>query len=287
MVGQFDRFPGTKKQDLIHRRLIREIHWQLIRDVSCTKKGQSKQLPEYFRYKGDILRSPQEIADNFNKYFTKIGPQLANQIPMGKKHFKDFLSTPNPLCFEFSELSESRILNFISKMKSKSSYGADSISNKVLKFIAPTIIQPLKHLINTSLRTGYFPDELKIAKTIPIYKDSDSHEFLNYRPISLINSLSRLIESIVCFQVTGFADACDLFSSHQYGFRSKHNVNHPLLHFSEKIFEALNEGRISLAIFIDLKKAFDTVNYKILLEKLEFYGIRNTELYWFKNYLQN
>ena len=208
--------------------------WQLITEVSGTKKGQSKQLPEYFRYKGDILRSPQDIADNFNKYFTKIGPQLANQIPKGKKHLKDFLSTPNPLSFEFLELSESRILNFISKMKSKSSYGADSISNKVLKFIAPTIIQPLKHLINTSLRTGYFPDELKIAKIIPIYKDSDSHKFSNYRPISLINSLSRLIESIVCFQVTGFADACDLFSSHQYGFRSKHNVNHALLHFSEK-----------------------------------------------------
>ena len=117
-----------------------------------------------------------------------------------------------------------------------------------------------------------------------VYKDSDSHEFSNYRPISLINSLSHLIESIVCFHVTGFADACDLFSFHQYGFRLKHNVNHPLLHFSEKIFYALNEGRISLAIFIDLKKAFDTVDYQILLE---FYGIRNRELNWFKNYLQN
>ena len=72
--------------------------------------------------------------------------------------------------------------------------------------------------------------------------------------------MSRLIESIVCFQVTWFADACDLFDPHQYGFRAKHNVNHPLLHFSEKIFQALNEGKISLAVSIDLKKAFDTVD---------------------------
>ena len=129
--------------------------------------------------------------------------------------------------------------------------------------------------------------ELKVAKVIPIYKDSDCHDFSNYRPISLINSLSRLIESIVCFQLTGFSDACDLFATHQYGFRARHNVTHPLLHFSEKIFQALNEGKISLAIFIDLKKSFDTVDYDILLAKLEHYGVRNTELLWFNNYLRN
>ena len=184
-------------------------------------------------------------------------------------------------------MSEVKILHFIDRMKPKTSYGEDCISNKVLKFIAPTIIQPLKHLINLSLQTGFFPDELKIAKVIPIYKDSDSHDFSNYRPISLINSISRLIESIVCFQLTGFADACELFYEHQYGFRAKHNVNHPLLHFSETIFQALNNGKISLAIFIDLKKAFDTVNYEILLKKLEHYGIKDVELLWFKNYLKN
>ena len=264
-----------------------KLTWKLVREVSCTRKGQARQLPEYFRYQGNTIRSPQEIANNFNQFFTEIGPQLADKIPKSKKHLKDFLSTPSPLDFQFTELSEQRILNFVKKIKPKASYGEDFISNKVLKFIAPTIIQPLKHIINISLQTGFFPDQFKIAKVIPIYKDSDCHEFSNYRPISLINSLSRLIESTVCFQVTGFADACDLFDPHQYGFRAKHNVNHPLLQFSEKIFEALNEGKISLAVFIDLKKAFDTVDYKILLEKLKHYGIRNTELLWFENYLQN
>ena len=261
--------------------------WKLVREVSCTKKGQAKQLPEYFKYSGNTLTSPQEIAESFNKFFTEIGPKLAKEIPKSDKHFTDFLSSPNPQNFQFSELSEMRILNFVNQMKPKSSYGNDFISNKVLKFIAPTIIQPLKHLINISLKTGYFPEDLKVAKVIPIYKDSDCHDFSNYRPISLINSLSRLIESIVCFQLTGFSDACDLFATHQYGFRARHNVTHPLLHFSEKIFQALNEGKISLAIFIDLKKAFDTVDYDILLAKLEHYGVRNTELLWFNNYLRN
>ena len=99
--------------------------------------------------------------------------------------------------------------------------------------------------------------------------------------------MSRLIESIVCFQVTGFADSSDIFYKHQYGFRAKHSIVHPLLHFSDIIFQALNEGKINLTLFIDLKKAFDTVNYEILLSKLEHYGIRKNELLWFKNYLKN
>ena len=201
-------------------------------------------------------------------FFTEIGPKLAKETPRCEKSYTDFLSSPNSLSFQFSELSETRILNFINKMKPKTSYGNDCISNKVLKFIAPTITQPLKHLSNISLKTGYFPDELKVAKVIPIYKDFNCHDFSKYCPISLINSLSRLIESIVCFQVTGFADAWDLFATHQYGFRAKHNVTHPLLHFSEKIFQALNEGNIYLAIFIDFKKAFDSVDFYIILAKI-------------------
>ena len=172
-------------------------------------------------------------------------------------------------------------------MKPKSSFGEDYISNNVLKLIAITIIQPLKHLINLSLKTGFFPEQFKVAKVVPVFKDSDSHEFSNYRLISLLNSISCLFETIVCFQVTGFADACDLLYKHQYGFRAKHNVNHPLLHFTDNICNALNNNKFNISIFIDLKKAFDTVNYQILLKKLEHYGIKNTDLLWFKNYLQN
>jgi hypothetical protein len=87
--------------------------------------------------------------------------------------------------------------------------------------------------------------------------------------------------------VTGFANNLDLFYRHQYGFRAKHNVTHPLLHFTNKLFNSLNNNKLSIAIFIDLKKAFDTVNYEILLAKLNHYGIRNAELQWLTNYLSN
>jgi hypothetical protein len=261
--------------------------WKLVREVSCSKNANKDCLPDYFRYKDNVLRDPQEIANSFNEYFTEIGPKLADAIPTSKNNFSDFLGTPHTQEFKFCEMSEIRILNFIKSMKSKSSYGEDCISNNVLKLIAPTIIQPLKHLINLSLKTGFFPDQLKVAKIIPIFKESSRNEFSNYRPISLLNTFSRLIESVVCFQLTGYANAYDIFYSHQYGFRAKHNINHPLLHFTDKVFNALNNNKLNISIFIDLKKAFDTVDYDILLKKLEHYGIRDAELQWFRSYLSN
>ena len=128
-----------------------------------------------------------DIANNFYKYFSEVGPNLAAKIQSSNKSFKDFLGAPNTEEFKFTEMSEIRILNFIKNMKPKLSFGEDCISNNVLKLIAVTVIQPLKHLINLSLRTGYFPDQFKVAKVVPIFKDSDIHEFSNYRPISLLN----------------------------------------------------------------------------------------------------
>ena len=265
--------------------------WKLVREVSCTKTKQRDKIPDYFRHEGTILKDPGEIANKFNKYFAEIGPNLANAglkcQSRNSKHFSEFLGPKHENNFKFSELSQIRLYNFIKKIKPKTSFGQDLVSSKVLQFIAPTILRPLRHLINLSLRTGHFPDKFKVAKIVPIYKDSDQHEFNNYRPISLLSSLSRLLESIVSFQLTSFAEAHNIFYQHQYGFRANHSVAHPLLHFTENILKAQNEGKINISIFVDLKKAFDTVSYEILLAKLEHYGVRNTELLWFRNYLTN
>ena len=133
-----------------------------------------------------------------------------------------------------------------------------------MKQIAPIIITPLHYLINLSLETGYVHKELKLAKVIPVFKDGDKHEFTNYRPISILSSFSKLLEKIVSRQIMGFLNANNVLYKHQYGFREKHNTSHPVLHFTNKIFNSLNQNpsATTLAIFIDLKKAFDTVNHK-------------------------
>ena len=172
-------------------------------------------------------------------------------------------------------------------MKPKLSSGADSISTKLLKEIVPFIITPLHYLINLSLETGFVPPELKLAKIVPVFKDGNSHQFTNYRPISLLSSLSKLFEKIVSRQLIRFINLNEILYKHQYGFRSGHNTSHPVLHLTNKIYDALNKKPSSktLTIFIDLKKAFDTVDHEILLKKLSHYGVRETENLWFQNYL--
>ena len=147
-------------------------------------------------------------------------------------------------------------------MKPKTSAGVDSVSNKPLKQIAPIILGPLHYLINLSLQTGFVPQQLKVSKVIPLYKinSGDKHNFSNYRPISILSSFAKLIEKIVCAQLMNYLNNNDLLYKHQYGFRGKHGTSHPLLHFTNNVHDALNSDKFNLSIFIDLKKASDTVN---------------------------
>ena len=129
-----------------------------------------------------------EILNGFNTFFAGIGPKLASEIGMSDVSFERFLTKDNPNLFEFSRISEIDILNICKQLKPKMSSGADFISTKLLKQIAPLIITPLHYLINLSLETGFVPTQLKIAKIVPVFKEGDCHDFNNYRPISLLNS---------------------------------------------------------------------------------------------------
>ena len=149
------------------------------------------------------------------------------------------------------------ILEICRKMKPKMSSGADCISTKLLKEIAPIIITPLHYLINISLETGFVPPELKLAKVVPVYKDGNCHEYTNYRPISLLSSFSKLFEKVVSKQLIRFLHINEIIYKHQYGFRAGHNTSHPVLHLTDKIYNAMNtkpSGK-TLTIFIDLKKS--------------------------------
>ena len=140
-----------------------------------------------------------------------------------------------------------------------------------------------------SLETGFVPKQFKIAKVVPIFKSGDKHDYNNYRPISLLSSFSKLMEKVVARQLVGFLNYHNLLYKHQYGFRANHNCSQPVLHFTEKVYNALNQkpSLQTLAIFIDLKKAFDTVDHDILLKKMDHYGIRGISNKWFENYLKD
>ena len=146
---------------------------------------------------------------------------------------------------------------------------------KLLKVIAPVIIKPLTLLINQVLNTGLFPDKLKIAKVIPIYKKGDPQLFENYRPISLLPTISKVLEKIIHKQLSSYFDEYGLFFPNQYGFRPKHSTEYAALELIDRIINKMDKNEIPIDIFLDLSKAFDTIDHTILLHKLKYYGLED------------
>ena len=142
-------------------------------------------------------------------------------------------------------------------------------------------------IFNLSLMTGVYPDMLKISKTIPIFKKGSRLLVSNYRPISLLSNLNKILEKIVHSRVYKFLEDSQCIYSLQFGFRKKHSTNHALIDITETIRRALDDKKFACGVFVDLQKAFDTVNHDILIDKLDHYGIRGASKNWFSSYLTN
>ena len=155
----------------------------------------------------------------------------------------------------------------------------------MIKFIGPEIAAPLSHIFNLSLRSGVFPNKLKQARVIPIFKSGDHLDCDNYRPISLLSSISKILEKIVSEKLIYHLIENDLLYQHQYGFLPKRSTEHNLMQILNYVTKALNENMFCIGIFLDLRKAFDVCSHEILLKKLKKMGIRGTTFEWFKNYL--
>ena len=142
-------------------------------------------------------------------------------------------------------------------------------------------------MINQIFNTGIFPDKLKIAKVVPIFKKGDDTLPNNYRPISLLPVISKVIEKIICNQLSSYFENNKLFYDSQYGFRPNHSTEQATLELTDRIISAMDNNDVPIGIFLDLSKAFDTIDHNILLHKLEHYGIEGIPLQLFKNYLTN
>ena len=161
------------------------------------------------------------------------------------------------------------IVKVIKELKNKTSVGIDNISNKLIKSIVDSIAKPLSI----------------IAKIIPIYKSKEKSLMNNYRPISLLPCISKLIEKILFDRVTPFLNANNIISKNQFCFRANYSTGDALIHFMNNLIEDKEKKFHNISVFLDLSKAFDTIDHKILISKLNYYGIRGNALEWFSNYL--
>ena len=151
------------------------------------------------------------------------------------------------------------------------------ISKKLIKLAKGVLTQPLTLISNQILRTGIFPKELKISRVKPLFKSGDPLQFNNYRPVSLLPSLSKIFEHVIFDQIICYLTENSLLSSEQFGFRPGHSTELAALRMVDHIIKQMDNGKLPLCIYIDLSKAFDTLNYDILMSKLEYYGITGKE----------
>ena len=261
--------------------------WATIREI-INKKVNKPVVPDYMTINNKEIDNKYEIVNEFNKYFTNIGPTLAQSIHAPEnKHYSDFLKTPITNNFNFSNVTEATVSKIIDSIKSKSSTGYDKLSSILIKKIKSPLIKPLVFLINQSLNSGVFPEALKVAQILPIYKKDNEHQISNYRPISLLPILSKIFEKVIFKQLHTFFKDNNVYYNSQYGFRESHSTEHAVIELTDRIIMQLDSKNSPLAIYMDLSKAFDTINHEILIKKLEYYGIRHTALDLLKNYLTN
>ena len=257
--------------------------WKLLNEVINKRKSKSP-LPSSFASEGKTITDPVEIADKFCKYFTNIGPNLARAIRALNFSFSSFLGGVNhpPIIMQPTDPCE--LGSICSMFASWKAPGHDNISMRVIKHSFHLISAPLANIINLSLQKGIFPDKLKIAKVIPIYKADDPSHFTNYRPISLLSNFSKFFEKVMYNRMIEFAEQYNILYRCQFGFRKNYSTSHALIHLINRISSAIDQRETTVGVFLDLSKAFDTLDHQILFTKLEHYGIRDVALQWIKSY---
>ena len=201
--------------------------------------------------------------------------------------FKGYLCQPTDRDFRFAPVGEEDVIKIIHNLKPKSSCGFDEISVKLIKFAKNELCKPITVIVNQCLETGIFPDKLKNAKVIPLFKKGDPEQIDNYRPISILPAISKIIEKTIFIQLYEYFNTNDLLYKSQYGFRPKHSAELAALEIVDKIIYQMDNSETPISVFLDLSKAFDVLDHNILLYKLKYYGINSNSLQLLENYLTN
>ena len=269
----------TRAQEMYYNKLLKS-HQNSSRQLWNTfgkilnKNKQNKRKIGSLNINGDKISDPQTITDSFNNFFSQIGDNLAaNFAGNNTNEYKKYLGSPANQSMLLYKISQNEIKNAIKNLKNSNSSGDDEITSTFVKLSAPVLIPALHMIYNLSLTSGVYPHKLKIAKVVPIHKKGDSTSMNNYRPISILSTINKIFEKILHTRLTKYIDDFNILYKYQFGFRKNHSTELALIEIVDQIRMSLNNGNMTCGIFIDLSKAFDTVNHEILTDKLHHYDI--------------
>lgn len=256
--------------------------WSMVNDIKNTNKDNTI---DKITINGKTITDPDKIAEQFNIFFEREPHKVCENIPDVDYSFP--LQLTNNTSMFLYPLDRSELLQLFKNLKNKKSFGICELSNVILKEFAKLLVDPVGHVINESLINGIFPEVFKVAIVAPIHKKNDRSDMANYRPVSLLSSISKLFEYAMLSRLLPFLEKNKILSDTQYGFRKQKSTVSAILSFYDKIIEYFERKQYPIGVFCDLSRAFDCVNHNLLIAKLEKYGIRGIPLKWCASYLNN
>ena len=272
-------------KDLLHEHCKNPAKfWKCIKEIFPTKEHPAASATTSIDDEKNLNN-----ANVLCKFFTNIAQSIkfkAFKLRNFAWEISPKLVTSEKL-FTFGYVSRIFVEKELRSLKRRKAPGCDNLPPGILKDAAQPLSGPLTHLINMSISTGLVPTEWKIAKITPVHKGGATDDNNNYRPISVLSSLSKILEKAVHKQLSDYLENNDILSENQFGYRKRRSTELATILLTDNIRKAVDKGNLVGALYIDLSKAFDTLNHSILLEKLKSVGIRGSARNWFSDYLFN
>jgi len=231
-----------------------------------------------------------KIVNLFNAYFCEMPVNLLknnklNNVPPSDKYRACIKGCDKSIFL--TPITENEVAKVAKSLKNKFTSGNDDIPDYVVKQCIDYLKKPLTDIYNLSLESGIFPEQLKIAKVIPVHKKGNTKNINNYRPIATLSVFSKMLEKLVYNRIIAFIESNRIITDAQHGFRSKRSTETALQDFVNNVQTAVDNKMNPVGIFLDLSKAYDVLDHRLLLDKLNVYGIRGIANKWMESYLSN